>query len=131
MAKSTATAQITNTNSQSLLLINQVVNELVTTAEAAELMRVDKRYPLESKVLIGTKNEDGQFVAEYEVWGVDLSNNGISFLTIRPLEAQKNFYLVMRPTRSTLIFAAVLIRRCDALTKDIYRVGATFVFEDE
>lgn len=131
MAKPSASAKFTNTNSQSLLLINQVVTELATTAETAELMRVDKRYPLECKLLIGKKNEEGQFVAAYEAWGSDLSNNGISFLTTMPLEIQQHFNVVMRPTTSTLIFATMTIRRCDALTKDIYRVGATFVFEDE
>ena len=103
MSKAEATAKFANTNSEALMLINRVINELSTSLETIELMRVDKRYPLESKVLVGTKDANGQFVAEYEAWGVDLSNNGISFLTIRPIVAQLNLKNLPRGQKLSLL----------------------------
>jgi len=125
-----ATVKITNNGGESLLLINSLIGQLAEEVKKASWLRSDQRYDLNAKVIIGTREGPDQFVAKWEAWGGDISNNGIGLLTTRPLEPGRYYYIVMRPKPESRVFAIVMIRRCDKLTADIYKVGTSFVFDE-
>lgn len=122
--------KITNTNSESLLLVNSLIGELATAFKEAALMRVDQRYALDRKVLIGKRRGQNQFLLEYEAWGGDISNNGLALFTTRPFPQDSISRIILRSSAEEPMFATIQIRRCQKLTEHIYRIGATFVFED-
>ena len=122
--------EMTNSHSESLLLINSLVGQLSQNAKEISQMRTDLRYELNTKVLIGSKDGDNQFVCDYESWGIDISNNGIGLLVTKSQSIGKMYYMAMRPADEDYMFALVKVRTCDKLTCDIYKIGAIFVWED-
>ncbi len=125
-----AKAKITNTNQEAMLLIHAYVGRLASTVKEARRGRVDQRYSIGAAVLIGLQGDDGQFEPAYEVWGDTISNTGIGLLTTRSFEKGQQFYVMMRPSSGTKLFVIVRVRRCQRLTEGIYKVGGTFVYDD-
>jgi len=121
---------ITNSNSEALLLINSLVGTLAKLANEAKLMRGDMRYCLDRKVLVGSIDKENKFVTDYETWGGDVSNNGIALFVSQGLESGRVYVAQMHIAIGTPIFATILICRSQRLAEGLYRVGATFIFDD-
>ncbi len=128
---STTAVKITNKNAEAMLMINALVGDLAKTAKQNKQSRSDDRYPLETKVILGKREGPDQFVPLYESWGEDISNQGVGLLMTKPLEKSRRLYIVLRIPKQGKLFAHILVRRCDKLTADMYRIGATFEFEDK
>jgi len=107
-----AKSKFTNSNSDSLLLINSLVGFLDQEAKEASLMRCDRRYDLNTKVVIGFKEGQDQFVVDSEAWGSDISNNGVGLLTTKSFTIGKMIYITMSPVQIDKVFALVTVRRC-------------------
>lgn len=130
MSEPSITVPITNPDSEALLLINNVITGLAEAAKEAAKQRTEERYALQTKVFLGSKEGADQFKPTSEVWGEDLSNTGIGLISTRPFEKNQKCYLMMKPAKSPPIFARIHIRRCYAITSSIYRIGATFIYDD-
>jgi hypothetical protein len=117
-----------------------VIVELVATvARQANLdgllakRRTDLRYRVDLVLPVcrGIVRDASQFHAEYKVWGLNLSNTGVGFLTDQPFEEGAKltiglsaFGLYEHVVPSNVVFAKNLVG-------PVYRVGVNFLFEDE
>jgi hypothetical protein len=130
MQKVAATVKITNKNSDSLLLVNNVIGGLAAEVRENSLKRVDQRYPLHTKIIMGTREAGDLFRPQYEAWGVDISNTGFGLIVGKEFLSGKRHCVVMRVPGQGTIFTEILIRRSKKLITGIYMLGTTFVFDD-
>ena len=130
MQQVVATVKITNKNSDALLLVNNVIGKLAAEVRENSLKRVDQRYPLHTKIIMGTRQAGDLFRPQYEAWGVDISNTGFGLIVGKEFLSGKKHSVVMRVKGQGTIFTEILIRRCQKLITGIYMLGTTFVFDD-
>ena len=124
------TLTITNKNSEAMLLINQELGRLARETKQAELRRNDVRYPLNSKITVGSQGPNGEFKPVREVWGMDLSNTGIGLLTTKPFSQGEARCLMFSLPDDKKLYVMAILRRCEQLTQDLYLIGAEFIFDD-
>ncbi len=114
-----------------MLLVNALITDLANEEREYLKERVDERYTLATKVLLGAREPGNMFKPMYEAWGDDLSNTGLGLLTTKRFESGVKCYMVMRLPKRKPIFAKLFIRRCIPLTSTIYKLGTTFIYDDE
>ena len=112
-----------------LLIINGIVNSLAYQANDAAAHRRDARYSYNQIVTIGLETNDGHFKRTCSAWAVDMSYNGMGFITDIELLVGKNMFVKLIIIDGQEEVFPIRIVHCRKLFGAVCRIGTIFLLD--
>jgi len=114
-----------------LLAVNTLLAELAQREQDVPLCRTDKRYQFDTLIALGPGDPEDTSCGIFDAWGMDISNKGIGFITQKKISPPERYRIMMPLPGDKKLFVLVQIARRVKLYGDLYKVGATFIYDDD
>lgn len=124
----TAQTSARSPSTSALLLINEVINDRAVRARGFELQRSDVRYPLDAVLRVGRPGGGSDFAAMCEVYGLDISYQGVGFIAQQELMVGRFLRLDLSPLMRKACVVEIQVVACQPMMSSLFRVGASFCF---